>query len=80
MNCNQINCVLRQIGLNARVISAPGYYYWGNENRDIVIGSESVYVHRADQLPLEKWIDLAQDVEAIIQKENEEKFCPGGAL
>lgn len=58
MNANQINKHLRSLGVVIR--RGNGYYYWLDANKDLVVYAESVYVYRASDLPLERWIELAK--------------------
>ena len=59
MNANQINKHLRPIGVI--ICRGEGYYYWLDATtNDCVADAESVYVYRASDLPLERWIELAK--------------------
>jgi len=60
MNANQINKHIKQFGV--KICRGEGYYYWLDLIGDYAIANvSSVYVYRARQLPLERWVELAKE-------------------
>lgn len=64
MNANSINAHFRKLGLKVRICRGAGYYYWLDENRHLCLEAESVYVYRASDLPLDRWVELARSAES----------------
>lgn len=61
MNAHQLNALFRKEGLRVRIRRGNGYYYWLNEQGELVVDAESVYVASAGHLRVERWIALARE-------------------
>ena len=66
MNANQLNALFRRQGLKVRLCSCQTYYIWLDANGALIADAPSVYVHRASQLPTNRWLEEARAVHALL--------------
>ena len=70
MNANQLNSLFHREKLQVRLVAGKGYYYWiGRDGH--CLEAESVYVHRAQQLPADRWLELAREAATSLQSQEQ---------
>jgi hypothetical protein len=60
MNANQLNSMFKRAGLPIKLRSGGSYYYWVHPCGDIMEGTNSPCVYRAEDWSPDYWMTLAR--------------------
>ena len=63
---HSVNKKLRELNIPVRAVSGGSYYYWLDTEGNIIEGTESVLVYRANHLTLDRWVEEAIKAEKCL--------------